>query len=70
MSTVILSGIKRSSAGWKIVRGMTDGISICVTSNLLDTGDRMGRRPGGLSPRRGDRFPRTIELSEQPLLAD
>ena len=56
--TVILSGIKRSSAGWKIVHEWTDGISNLRDFYLLDSRDRMGRRPGGLSPWWVDRLPR------------
>jgi glutaminase len=67
--TVILSGIKRSSAGWKIVRESTDGISNLRDFYLLDTAiewaeDQVVYRHGGSID-----FHDTIELSEQPLLA-
>jgi glutaminase len=67
--TVILSGIKRSSAGWKIVREWTDGISNLRDFYLLDTAiewaeDQVVYRHGGSID-----FRDTIELDEQPLLA-
>jgi glutaminase len=67
--TVILSGIKRSSAGWKIVREWTDGISNLRDFYLLDTAiewaeDQVVYRHGGAID-----FHDTTELSEQPLLA-
>jgi glutaminase len=67
--TVILSGIKRSSAGWKIVREWTDGISNLRDFYLLDTAiewaeDQVVYRHGGSID-----FHDTTELSEQPLLA-
>jgi glutaminase len=66
--TVILSGIKRSSAGWKIVREWTDGLSNLRDFYLLDTAiewaeDQVVYRHGGSID-----FHDTIELSEQPLL--
>jgi glutaminase len=67
--TVILSGIKRSSAGWKIVREWTEGISNLRDFYLLDTAiewaeDQVVYRHGGSID-----FHDTTELSEQPLLA-
>jgi glutaminase len=67
--TAILSGIKRSSAGWKIVREWTDGISNLRDFYLLDTAiewaeDQVVYRHGGAID-----FHDTIELDEQPLLA-
>jgi glutaminase len=67
--TVILSGIKRSSAGWKIVREWTEGISNLRDFYLLDTAiewaeDQVVYRYGGSID-----FHDTTELSEQPLLA-
>jgi glutaminase len=67
--TVILSGIKRSSAGWKIVREWTGGISNLRDFYLLDTAiewaeDQVVYRHGGSID-----FHDTTELSEQPLLA-
>src|SRR5205807_4636964 len=66
---VILSGIKRSSAGWKIVREWTGGISNLRDFYLLDTAiewaeDQVVYRHGGSID-----FDETTELSEQPLLA-
>jgi glutaminase len=66
--TVILSGIKRSSAEWKIVREWTDGISNLRDFYLLDTAiewaeDQVVYRHGGSID-----FHDTTELSEQPLL--
>jgi glutaminase len=67
--TVILSGIKRSSAGWKIVREWTGGISNLRDFYLLDTAiewaeDQVVYRHGGSID-----FHDTTELSEQPLLS-
>ena len=67
--TVILSGIKRSSAGWKIVREWTEGISNLRDFYLLDAAiewaeDQVVYRYGGSID-----FHDTTELSEQPLLA-
>ncbi len=67
--TVILSGIKRASAGWKIVREWTDGISNLRDFYLLDAAiewaeDQVVYRHGGAID-----FHDTTELSEQPLLA-
>jgi len=67
--TVILSGIKRSSAGWKIVREWTDGISNLRDFYLLDSAiewaeDQVVYLHGGSID-----FHDTIELEEQPLLA-
>jgi glutaminase len=67
--TVILSGIKRSSEGWKIVREWTGGISNLRDFYLLDTAiewaeDQVVYRHGGSID-----FHDTTELSEQPLLA-
>jgi glutaminase len=67
--TVILSGIKRSSAGWKIVREWTGDISNLRDFYLLDTAiewaeDQVVYRHGGSID-----FHDTTELSEQPLLA-
>ena len=67
--TVILSGIKRSSAGWKIVREWTEGISNLRDFYLLDAAiewaeDQVVYRHGGSID-----FHDTTELSEQPLLA-
>src|SRR6266702_2969982 len=66
---VILSGIKRSSAGWRIVREWTHGLSNLRDFYLLDTAiewaeDQVVYRHGGSID-----FHDTIELSEQPLLA-
>ena len=67
--TVILSGIKRSSEGWKIVREWTEDISNLRDFYLLDTAiewaeDQVVYRYGGSID-----FHDTTELSEQPLLA-
>jgi glutaminase len=67
--TVVLSGIKRSSAGWKIVHEWTDGISNLRDFYLLDSAiewaeDQVVYRHGGSID-----FHDTIELEEQPLLA-
>jgi len=67
--TVILSGIKRSSAGWKIVREWTEGLTNLRDFYLLDTAiewaeDQVVYRYGGSID-----FHDTTELSEQPLLA-
>jgi glutaminase len=67
--TVILSGIKRSSQGWKIVHEWTGGISNLRNFYLLDTAiewaeDQVVYRHGGSID-----FHDTTELSEQPLLA-
>jgi glutaminase len=67
--TVILSGIKRSSAGWKIVREWTEGISNLRDFYLLDAAiewaeDQVVYRYGGSID-----FHDTTELTEQPLLA-
>jgi glutaminase len=66
--TVILSGIKRSSAEWKIVREWTEGISNLRDFYLLDAAiewaeDQVVYRHGGSID-----FHDTTELSEQPLL--
>src|SRR5207249_4811299 len=65
---VILSGIKRSSAGWKIVREWTGGLSNLRDFYLLDTAiewaeDQVVYRHGGSID-----FHDTTELAEQPLL--
>src|ERR1700761_6190142 len=65
--TVILSGIKRSSEGWKGVREWPDGISNLRDFYLLDTAiewaeDQVVYRYGGSID-----FHDTTELSEQPL---
>jgi glutaminase len=67
--TVILSGIKRSSESWKIVREWTQGISNLRDFYLLDAAiewaeDQVVYRYGGSID-----FHDTTELSEQPLLA-
>jgi len=67
--TVILSGIKRASAAWKIVREWTEGISNLRDFYLLDIAiewaeDQLVYRYGGSID-----FHDTTELSEQPLLA-
>ncbi len=67
--TVVLSGIKRSSAGWKIVREWTEGLSNLRDFYLLDAAiewaeDQVVYRYGGSID-----FHDTTELSEQPLLA-
>jgi glutaminase len=66
---VILSGIKRSSAGWKIVREWTGGLSNLRDFYLLDTAiewaeDQVVYRHGGSID-----FHDVTEFSEQPLLA-
>jgi glutaminase len=67
--TVILSGIKRSSESWKIVREWTQGISNLRDFYLLDAAiewaeDQVVYRYGGSID-----FHDTTDLSEQPLLA-
>jgi glutaminase len=67
--TVILSGIKRSSAEWKMVRERAGAISNLRDFYLLDTAiewaeDQVVYRHGGAID-----FHETTELSEQPLLA-
>ena len=67
--TVILSGIKRTSDGWKLVREWTEGISNLRDFYLLDAAiewaeDQVVYRHGGSID-----FHDTTELSEQPLLA-
>jgi len=67
--TVILSGVKRSSAGWKIVREWTEGVSNLRDFYLLDAAiewaeDQVVYRYGGSID-----FHDTTELTEQPLLA-
>jgi glutaminase len=67
--TVILSGIKRSSESWKIVREWTEGISNLRDFYLLDAAiewaeDQVVYRYGGSID-----FHDTTEFSEQPLLA-
>jgi glutaminase len=67
--TVVLSGIKRSSVGWKIVREWTEGLSNLRDFYLLDAAiewseDQVVYRYGGSID-----FHDTTELSEQPLLA-
>jgi len=66
--TVILSGVKRSSRGWKIVREWTEGISNLRDFYQLDAAiewaeDQVVYRYGGSID-----FHDTTELSEQPLL--
>jgi glutaminase len=66
--TVILSGVKRSSRGWRIVREWTEGISNLRDFYLLDAAiewaeDQVVYRYGGSID-----FHDTTELSEQPLL--
>ena len=66
--TVILSGIKRTSTEWKIVREWTEGVSNLRDFYLLDTAiewaeDQIVYRYGGSID-----FHDTTELSEQPLL--
>src|SRR6201995_2755012 len=66
--TVILSGIKRSSEGWKIVREWTEGLKNVRDFYLLDAAiewaeDQVVYRHGGSID-----FHDTTELSEQPLL--
>jgi glutaminase len=67
--TVILSGIKRSSDGWKLVREWTEGITNLRDFYLLDAAiewaeDQVVYRYGGSID-----FHDTTELSEQPMLA-
>jgi glutaminase len=67
--TVILSGIRRSSPGWKIVQEWTEGLTNLRDFYLLDTAiewaeDQVIYRQGGAVD-----FHDTTELSEQPLLA-
>src|SRR5215470_2578061 len=67
--TVILSGIKRSSEGWKIVREWTEGVTNLRDFYLLDAAiewaeDQVVYRYGGSID-----FHDTTELSEQPMLA-
>jgi glutaminase len=66
--TVILSGIRRTSAEWKMVGEWTEGISNLRDFYLLDTAiewaeDQIVYRYGGAID-----FHDTTELSEQPLL--
>jgi glutaminase len=67
--TVILSGIKRTSADWKMIREWTGGSSNLRDFYLLDTAiewaeDQLVYRHGGAID-----FHETTELVEQPLLA-
>ncbi len=67
--TVILSGIRRSSADWKMIREWTGGISNLRDFYLLDAAiewaeDQVVYRHGGAID-----FHEVTELSEQPLLA-
>jgi glutaminase len=67
--TVILSGIRRSSADWKMIREWTGGISNLRDFYLLDAAiewaeDQVVYRYGGAID-----FHEVAELSEQPLLA-
>jgi glutaminase len=67
--TVILSGVKRSSQGWQIVREWTEGITNLRDFYLLDAAiewaeDQVIYRHGGAID-----FHDTTELAEQPLLA-
>jgi glutaminase len=67
--TVILSGIKRSSAEWQMIRERAGAISNLRDFYLLDTAiewaeDQVVYRHGGAID-----FHETTELSEQPLLA-
>ncbi len=67
--TVILSGLKRSSEGWKFVREWTHGLHNIRDFYLLDAAiewaeDQVVYRHGGSID-----FHDTTELSEQPLLA-
>jgi glutaminase len=66
--TVILSGIKRTSAEWKMVREWTEGLTNLRDFYLLDTAiewaeDQVVYRYGGAID-----FHDTTELTEQPLL--
>jgi glutaminase len=67
--TVILSGIKRASADWKMMREFTGNVSNLRDFFLLDTAiewaeDQVVYRHGGTID-----FHETTELAEQPLLA-
>jgi glutaminase len=67
--TVILSGVKRASAEWKLIQERTEGISNLRDFYLLDaaiewTEDQVVFRHGGAID-----FHETTELAEQPLLA-
>src|ERR1700688_1697491 len=67
--TVILSGIRRSSADWKMIREQAKGLSNLRDFYLLDTAiewaeDQVVYRHGGAID-----FHETTSLSEQPLLA-
>jgi glutaminase len=67
--TVILSGIRRSSADWKMIREQAKGLSNLRDFYLLDTAiewaeDQVVYRHGGAID-----FHETTALSEQPLLA-
>lgn len=67
--TVILSGVRRSSAEWKMIRESAGGLSNLRDFYLLDTAvewaeDQVVYRYGGAID-----FHETTELSEQPLLA-
>src|SRR6266850_165006 len=67
--TVILSGIKRSSADWKMIKEWTEGLSNLRDFYLLDAAiewaeDQVVYRHGGAID-----FHDITELSEQPLLA-
>src|SRR5450631_1153864 len=67
--TVILSGVKRSSAEWKLIQERTEGISNLRDFYLLDAAiewaeDQVVYRHGGAID-----FHEVTELSEQPLLA-
>ena len=67
--TVVLSGIKRSSADWKMIKEWTGGISNLRDFYLLDAAiewaeDQVVYRHGGAID-----FHEITELSEQPLLA-
>src|SRR5258706_3430169 len=68
--TVILSGIKRSSTDWKMIKEWTGGISNLRDFYLLDAAiewaeDQVVYRHGGAID-----FHEITELSEQPLLAE
>jgi glutaminase len=67
--TVILSGVKRASAEWKLIQERTEGISNLRDFYLLDVAiewaeDQVVYRHGGAIE-----FHETTELAEQPLLA-
>src|ERR1700730_12862017 len=67
--TVILSGIRRASAEWKLVREFTEGLTNLRDFYLLDAAiewaeDQVVYRYGGAID-----FHDTAELAEQPLLA-